>query len=119
MFKEVLSVMSTFKAKLHLKPGCKARFCKARNVCFTLKPAVQAELSWLIKERILEQIKHSHWVAPVIPVSKNDGRLQLCGDSNVFVNSAMEVDKYLLSKLGDLFALNPSCKSTSQVLTSR
>ena len=44
VFEEGLSVMNTFKARLHLKPGCKPKFCKARIVPFALKPAVEAEL---------------------------------------------------------------------------
>ena len=92
VFEEGLSVMNTFKARLHLKPGCKPKFCKARSVQFALKPAVEAELSHFMKEGVLQQVKHSHWAVPVIPVPKNDGHLRLCGDYKVSVNPAMEID---------------------------
>ena len=86
VFEEGLSVMNTFKARLHLKPGCKPKFCKARNVPFALKPAVEVELSRLEKEGILKQVKHNQWAAPVVPVPKNDGHLRLCGDYKVTIN---------------------------------
>ena len=52
MFEEGPSVMSTFKAKLDLKPECKPKFYKASNIPFALKPAVEAGLFYLLKEGI-------------------------------------------------------------------
>ena len=103
-FQEGLSVMNTLKARLHLKQGCTPKFCKARSVLFTLRPAVETEISRLEKEGVLKPVMHSQWALPVVPAPKNNGHLRLCSDCKITLNPAMEVDKYPLPKPENLFA---------------
>ena len=115
LFKEGLSVMNMFNAQLHLKEGSSPKFCKARNVPFALRPAVESEISHLEKEGVLKPVMHSQWAAPVVPVPKNDGHIRLCGDYKVTINPALEVDKYPLPKPDDLFASLAGGKKFSKI----
>ena len=104
VFKEGLGKMSTFEASLHLKPGSRPKFFKARPVPFALKQAVERELERLKELGIIEKVTHSQWAAPVVPVPKGDGKIRLCGDYKVTINPVLEIDKYPLPKPDDLFA---------------
>ena len=119
VFEEGLTTMNTFKAELHLKEGSTPKFCKARNVPFALRPAVEDELLRLEKEGVIKPVSHSQWAAPVVPVPKSDGHIRLCGDYKTTVNPALDVDKYPLPKPEDLFASLAGGKKFSKIdLTS-
>ncbi len=62
------------------------------------------ELDRLEKEGILVRVSSSEWATPIVPVPKGDGRIRLCGDYKVTVNSSLEVDQYPLPKPDELFA---------------
>ena len=104
VFKEGLGKMRTFEASLHLQPGSRPKFFKARPVPFALKQAVEQELDRLEELGIIEKVTHSQWAAPVVPVPKGDGKIRLCGDYKVTINPVLEIDKYPLPKPDDLFA---------------
>jgi len=104
VFKEGHGVMNTFEARLQVKEGAKPKFCKARPVPFALKGAIDRELDCLEADGILEKVTYSEWAAPVVPVPKTEGQLQLCGDYKVTINPVLEVDQYLLPKPDNIFA---------------
>ena len=66
-----------------------------------MKEAKGQEIDCLESEGILEKVKHSEWVAPVV-VPKGNGQLRLCGDYKATVNPVLMVDKYPLPKPEDL-----------------
>ena len=104
VFEEGLEIMNSFEAELHLKPGCRPKFCKARPVPFAILGAVERELERLEKAGVVEKVERSTWAAPVVPVPKNDGHIRLCDDYKITINADLEVDKYPLPKPDDLFA---------------
>ena len=104
VFEEGLGEMNTFTASLQLKPGATPRFVKARPVPFAIKQAIEQELDRLEEAGIVEKVTHSKWASPVVPVPKPNGRLRLCGDYKVTINSSLEIDQYPLPKPDDLFA---------------
>ena len=55
-------------------------------------------------EGILRKVDSSDWTAPIVSVSKKDGRLRLCGDFKVTVNQALEAEQYPLPNPEELFA---------------
>ena len=78
--------MNTFEGHLQLKEGDKPRFCKAWPVLFALKEAIDRELDRLEVIGILKLVTYSEWTAPVVPVSKTEGQIRLCGDYKVTIN---------------------------------
>lgn len=47
-------------------------------------------------------MEDSNWGIPVVPVSKKDGTVRLCGDFKVTINPALCVDKYPIPCIEDL-----------------
>ena len=87
-----------------VQPGVAPKFCKPRSVPFATKQAVEDELDRLESSGILEKVSYSEWAAPIVVVPKKDGKIHLCDDYKVTVNSALEVDQYPLPRPDDLFA---------------
>ena len=107
--------MNTFKATLHLKEKAKPKFHKPRPVPFAIREAVGQELDRLEKEGIVEKVAYSEWAAPLVVVPKSDGKLRLCGDYKVTINSELEADSYPLPKPDDLFATLAGGKKFSKI----
>ena len=103
MFTEELGTIHDFQAKLRVKDGATPRFHRPRPVPFALKEAVSKELDRLEAAGIIERVNYSEWAAPIVPVPKGDGKIRLCGDYKVTVNTVLGVDQYPLPKPEDLF----------------
>ena len=65
---------------------------------------IERELERLKRDGIIEPTQFSDWAAPVVPVTKADGSLRLCGDYKLTINKAAKLDSYPLPKIEDLFA---------------
>lgn len=53
---------------------------------------------------ILEKVDTSEWATPIVPVPKKNGKVRICGDFKVTLNPQLNVDKYPLPKIEDIFA---------------
>lgn len=77
---------------------------QATTSTLRLQGKVEQELERLEHAGIIKPIQFSDWAAPVVPVIKNDGSIQICGDYKVTVNCAAKVETYPLPKIDDLLA---------------
>ena len=102
VFRKEVGTMQRFKAKLVVNPGAKPRFCRPRSVPYTLREAIEHELDRLEFEGVVERVSHSDWAAPIIAVPKQDVSVRICGDYEVTVNSALDIDQYPLRRPEDL-----------------
>lgn len=101
VFSENLGTMKGIKATLTIKPNSVPKFCPPRNVPYALRPRVEAELKRLTEFGVISPVEHSDWAMPVVPVSKKDGTVRLCGDFKVTLNPALCVDKYPIPRIED------------------
>lgn len=69
-----------------------------------MKAKVEVEIERLLRDNIIEPVKHSEWAAPVVPVLKPDNTVQLCGDYKLTVNRVSKLEQYPVPRLDDLFA---------------
>ena len=99
-----MGLLQTTKAKLNLKPDSPPKFCKARQVPYTLRPKVKAELTKLQNDNILTRVDWSEWATPVVPVIKKNGNVRLCGDFKQTINPVLQVQQYPYPRIEDIFA---------------
>ena len=95
VFDGSMGTMKNFQAKLLVHDGTNPRFLRARPVPFALKEGVSKELDHLENEGILERVPASQWAAPIVVVPKSDGGLRICGDYQLTVNPALDIDIHL------------------------
>ena len=93
VFCDSLGTITPFRARLTVKPDAQLKFFKPRPVPFALK---ELELTRLEQDGVIQKTHFSELAAPVVVVPKPDGRLRLCGDYKVTVNSMLDVDQYPL-----------------------
>ncbi|KAG1927827.1 K02A2.6-like [Pimephales promelas] len=104
LFKEELGELRGPPAKIYVDKEVVPRFFKARPVPYAMKTKVEAEIERLLKEKIIEPVKHSEWAAPVVPVLKSDNTVRLCGDYKLTVNRVSKLEQYPIPRIDDLFA---------------
>lgn len=105
VFKEELGTLKGASAKIHVPSDAKPHFFKSRSLPFAMREKVEAELERLIKDHIIEPVKFSEWAAPVVPVLKPDGSVQLCGDYRVTINRESSLEQYPIPRMEDMFAV--------------
>jgi len=66
-----------------------------------MKQKIKAELTRLENDGIIQPVQ---WAAPVVPVAKPDGNLQLCGGYKITINKAANTEIYPLPKIDELFS---------------
>ena len=65
---------------IELEPTAKPVRQKQRPINPKLEPLMQKEVLKLIERKIIFPIKHTSWVANLVPVRKKNGELRLCVD---------------------------------------
>ena len=104
LFEDKLGTYKDLEVSLELDSTKTPRSYKARNVPYAMKDKVDAELDCLLERNIIVSVTHSNWVAPIVPVLKEDGTVCICGDYRLTVNQACKVNPYLVPRIKDLFA---------------
>ncbi|XP_061151222.1 uncharacterized protein K02A2.6-like [Syngnathus typhle] len=104
VFRDELGSMKDITVKLHVKPGSKPVFMKARPVPYAIRSKVEADLDALVKNGVLEPVTISEWATPIVPVPKKDGGIRTCGDFKVTLNPVLAAEQYPLPLIDDLFA---------------
>lgn len=103
IFKPGLGKINGTSAKLHVKSEAIPKFCRARQVPYAIKPAVEAELNRLEAAGVITPINTSEWASPIVCVPKSDKSVRICGDYKVSINPHLVIDQYPLPKPQDLF----------------
>ena len=73
------------------------------------------EIERLEEAGIIEAVEHDEWAAPIVPVVKQDGSIQKCGDYKVTVNQTAKRDLYPLPRVDDLLASLAGGKSFTKL----
>ncbi len=71
-----------------------------------MRNKVENELDHLEKEGVIEKVQAADWAAPIVPVMKQDGSVQICGDYKLTANRAAKTESYPLPKIEDIFSLS-------------
>lgn len=102
IFEPGLGTCTTFQAAFHLKDNARPRFFKPRPIPFSQYDTVKLEIERLQSLGIIKPIKASQWAAPMVVVSKPNGKVRLCGDFKVTINPQIDIDRYPLPRFEEL-----------------
>ena len=108
-----LGTFKSAKAKLTLKECDQAHFHKGRAVPHELRPKVEEQLRRLQKEGILTKVEWV-WIL-IVPVSKKDRSVRICGDYKVTVNPELQDEHYPSLRIEDIFAKLAGGKRFSKI----
>jgi len=103
VFKDELGTLQGTTVKLHIDSAIQPKFFKHRPVPISQKHKVEAELKRLQDASVIEPVKFSVWAMPIVPVTKQDGSVCICGDYKVTVNTALKSEVYPLPCINELF----------------
>nr|XP_012218140.1 PREDICTED: uncharacterized protein K02A2.6-like [Linepithema humile] len=80
VFRQELGRYRGAPIKIVLDEGARPIFRRHRAVPLALQAKVEAELTRMVKEDVLEQVNQSDWATPIVPVLKRNGDIRICGD---------------------------------------
>ena len=103
LFDDQLGTLNRIQAKLALKDGEAPAFHKARPVPFAKRKRLSERLDHVESQGIIEKVQYSEWAALIIAVDKPDGGVRICGDFKTTISPVIEVDKYPLPKIEEIF----------------
>ena len=83
---------------IHIKEDAKPSKQKLRRINTLLPPLVQREVKKLFEAKIIMALRHSRWLANVVPVSKKNGEIRICIDFRN-LNRVSLKDNYPLPKM--------------------
>ena len=69
-----------------------------------MRPKIEKELEKLQQIGVLSPVTWNEWATPIVAVQKPDGGVRLCGDYKVTVNPEIQVERYPLPQIEDIFA---------------
>ncbi|KAL1426842.1 hypothetical protein MTO96_017922 [Rhipicephalus appendiculatus] len=105
VFEEGLGAFKGATASLHVPSDAPPRFFKPRPLPYALTDGVPQEIQRLLRDSIIVPVKTARWAAPIVPVTKRDGRIRICGDFGVTINPVATVERYPIPRIQDLSTL--------------
>ncbi|XP_041674676.1 uncharacterized protein K02A2.6-like isoform X2 [Drosophila eugracilis] len=96
----------TFKGpevKVHLKPGAKPIFARARDVPFALRDAYAKEIDKKISAGFYKKVDYSEWASTTHVVTKKTGGIRITGNYKPTLNPQMIIDEHPIPRAEDLF----------------
>lgn len=79
---------------VEFKSDPKPVFFRPRSLPYALADAVKLELRTMLDNGLLEQVQHSEWAHPIVPVMKSDGGVRICVDLKVGLNQQVKQLEY-------------------------
>ena len=104
VFDEGLGKLSGMKAKIHLKEGDAAKILQTQKCSVHHEKQARQGAGSVASPRHHLPVQFSEWAAPIVPVTKPDGSIRVCGDYKLTVNQASHTEQYPLPRVEDLFA---------------
>ena len=77
LFRSELGKLNGMEAKICVPSNAQPRYFKLRPVPYSLCDKVDKELEHLLKAGVMSPVQSSDWAAPIIPVVKSDGNMDL------------------------------------------
>lgn len=115
LFSKKLGMYNVSKVSLRLKSDINPVFVKPRTVPFAYKEKLEVELERLERDGVISKVETCDYGSPLVCVMKKDGRMRVCADYSVTVNSFVEDFNYPLPKIDELLRALQGGKRFSKI----
>jgi transposase InsO family protein len=88
---------------------------KPRSLPFSLKQKVEEDIADKVKNNILVPVEKPLMACPIVPVSKANGAVRICGDYSVTANKYIDAEQYVLPTLEELSTAMVNCTVFSKL----
>ena len=58
----------------------------------------------MVATSVIKPVCFSEWASPIVPVLKRNGQVRICGDFKQIVNPVLQIDKYPILNIDDLYS---------------
>ena len=72
--------LKNFVVNIPVELDAAPKYFHARAVPYSLREKTETELDCLVKNGVYQQVSHSEWATPIVPVVKEDDSVCICGD---------------------------------------
>lgn len=104
VFSDGLGYFNGGTVSLAVRSGTRPVYLRARPLAYALREPVERALDQLTREGVITPVETSDWATPIVPVVKPDGNIRICGDYKISVNKYLEIDRFPLPRVEDLFS---------------
>ena len=118
VFNDELGCITEVEAKFQIDDSVEPRFLKARPVPYHLRDRVNDKLVRLEREEIVERVDSSDWACPIVPIVKTNGKIRICGDYRVTVNTVTKTNQYHIPRIYDIYSMLNGGKVFSKIYCS-
>lgn len=108
VFHGKLGEIKGVRAQIVIQSDVTPKFCKARQVPYSLRSDVEKEIERLVNDGVAYPVTHSKWATPLVVVRKPNG-VRLCADYKITVNPVIQSEHYPLPRPEDIFATLAGC----------
>ena len=115
LFRDELGLVQGVTAKIHIDPQATPKFYRPRTVAYAKRAKIEQELARLERDKVIERVQFSDWAAPIVPVTKPDGSIRICGDYKLTVNGAAKLKSHPLPRIDDILASLAGGKSFTKL----
>ncbi|CAM4801383.1 unnamed protein product, partial [Rotaria magnacalcarata] len=102
VFDAGLGLCNKVQAHIQLKPNAVPKFFKPRPIAFAYLAGVKDEIQRNVEAGILERVDTATWAAPIVPIRKPNGKIRICGDFKVTINSQILIDQHPIPSIDEL-----------------
>ncbi|XP_046811262.1 uncharacterized protein K02A2.6-like [Lucilia cuprina] len=76
---------------------------KPYSIPFAIYEKGRNEIRRLESIDVIESVNSSEWASPIVVARKPNGSIRICADFKATLNSQIEVDRYPIPRIEDLF----------------
>ena len=115
IFEPGLGTVKNATASLELKEDAVPKFRPFVDPHLGWKPQIEQEILRLEREGNWKKVKYSQWATPLVPVTKADGGVRLCGNYKITVNPQLKVAQHPLPNPAIMFATMGGCQVFTKI----
>lgn len=103
LFSNELGLCGTIEGHIYMKPDARPKFYKSRPIPYSLNDSFKKEAQRLIDLGVWKPVKYSQWASPLVIVPKPNNKIRVCADFKVTINPQMDIERYPIPRIRDLF----------------